>query len=206
MPGAGFSTSPSRRRCGCASGLRSSRPMGADRPGGGRRHAARRPSYWQGSATGWSSMTWRSMPQRMADLHADDARRVRGDVRCHATACRPPVTQADVEPITWAIIERGRSLTAIQHATDVAALRVLSREIAADLQPYDVPDADAHAEAAPARLLGHERAGHRSLQCEVERCSIHVPLQHLRPPAVSLPLHVGRQVADGRAGRRSLWR
>ncbi len=49
-----------------------------------------------------------------------------------------PVTQADVEPVTWAIIQRGRSLSGIEHAMDVAALRVLSREIAADLQPYDV--------------------------------------------------------------------
>jgi amidase len=49
-----------------------------------------------------------------------------------------PVTEADVEPITWAIIQRGRSQTAVQHATDVGALRVLSREIAADLLPYDI--------------------------------------------------------------------
>ena len=49
-----------------------------------------------------------------------------------------PVTAADVEPTTWAIIKRGRSLSAIDHATDVTALRVLSRHIAADLLPYDV--------------------------------------------------------------------
>ncbi len=49
-----------------------------------------------------------------------------------------PVTAADVEPTTWAIIQRGRSLSAIDHATDVTALRVLSRQIAADLLPYDV--------------------------------------------------------------------
>jgi len=49
-----------------------------------------------------------------------------------------PVTEADVEPVTWAILQRGRSQTAVQHATDVGALRVISREIAADLLPYDV--------------------------------------------------------------------
>lgn len=49
-----------------------------------------------------------------------------------------PVIEADVEPTTWAIIQRGRSLSAVQHATDVGALRVLSREINADLLPYDV--------------------------------------------------------------------
>ncbi len=49
-----------------------------------------------------------------------------------------PVTQADVEPTTWAIIQRGRATSAIEHANDVSALRVLSREIAADLLPYDL--------------------------------------------------------------------
>lgn len=49
-----------------------------------------------------------------------------------------PVTAADVEPVTWAVIERGRSISAVQHAQDVLALRVLSRQIAADLLPYDV--------------------------------------------------------------------
>lgn len=49
-----------------------------------------------------------------------------------------PVTEADVEPVTWAIIQRGRSLSALQHAADIAALRIHSREIAADLLPYDV--------------------------------------------------------------------
>jgi amidase len=49
-----------------------------------------------------------------------------------------PVTEADVEPVTWAIIQRGRSISAIEHARDVHALRVLSREIAADLLSYDV--------------------------------------------------------------------
>ena len=49
-----------------------------------------------------------------------------------------PVTEADVEPVTWAILQRGRSQSAAQHATDVGALRVMSREIAADLLAYDV--------------------------------------------------------------------
>lgn len=49
-----------------------------------------------------------------------------------------PVTEADVEPVTWAILRRGRSQTAVGHATDVGALRLISREIAADLLPYDV--------------------------------------------------------------------
>lgn len=49
-----------------------------------------------------------------------------------------PVTQADVEPVTWAIIERGRSVSGMQHAADIEALRLWSREIADDLDTYDV--------------------------------------------------------------------
>lgn len=49
-----------------------------------------------------------------------------------------PVTQADVEPLTWAIIQRGRAQTAVEHVGLMNALRGLSRDIAADLLPYDV--------------------------------------------------------------------
>ena len=49
-----------------------------------------------------------------------------------------PVTQADVEPVTWAIIQRGRAQTAVEHVNLMNALRGLSRDIAADLMPYDV--------------------------------------------------------------------
>ena len=49
-----------------------------------------------------------------------------------------PVTQADVEPVTWAIIQRGRAQTAVQHVNLMNALRGLSRDISADLLPYDV--------------------------------------------------------------------
>jgi amidase len=49
-----------------------------------------------------------------------------------------PVTQADVEPVTWAIIQRGRAQTAVEHVNLMNALRGLSRDIAADLMSYDV--------------------------------------------------------------------
>lgn len=49
-----------------------------------------------------------------------------------------PVTPEDVEPITWAVIERGRSISGVQHARDVWKLRELSRAIAQDLNPYDI--------------------------------------------------------------------
>jgi amidase len=49
-----------------------------------------------------------------------------------------PVTSADVEPVTWAVIERGRAISAIRHIADVEAVRQIGRAIAADLRPYDV--------------------------------------------------------------------
>jgi amidase len=49
-----------------------------------------------------------------------------------------PVTAADVEPVTWAIIERGRATRGVRHFTDVEAVRQIGRAIATDLLPFDV--------------------------------------------------------------------
>jgi len=48
------------------------------------------------------------------------------------------VTADLVEPLTWSTIERGRSLQATQLAEDTQNLRVLGRDVAIDLHPYDV--------------------------------------------------------------------
>lgn len=49
-----------------------------------------------------------------------------------------PVTQADVEPVTWAIIERGRATSGVRHAAHVEAVRQLGRAVVSDLEPYDL--------------------------------------------------------------------
>lgn len=49
-----------------------------------------------------------------------------------------PVTRNDVEPVTWAIIERGRATTGVAHIADVEQIRQLSRAISGDLAPYDL--------------------------------------------------------------------
>lgn len=49
-----------------------------------------------------------------------------------------PVTERDVEPVTWAIIERGRSTSGIQHISDVEQVRQFGRTIVGDLQPFDL--------------------------------------------------------------------
>ena len=49
-----------------------------------------------------------------------------------------PVTQQDVEPVTWAIITRGRATMATVHAGRVEQLRQMGRAIVAELLPFDV--------------------------------------------------------------------
>lgn len=49
-----------------------------------------------------------------------------------------PVTKDDVEPVTWAIIERGRATSGIDHIADVEEVRQLGRAVVGDLEPYDL--------------------------------------------------------------------
>jgi amidase len=48
------------------------------------------------------------------------------------------VTAEEVSPTMFAIIERGKSLSAIEHSSDIEAYRLFSRQIAGDLASYDV--------------------------------------------------------------------
>lgn len=80
-------------------------------------------------------------------LDADAAWRTYTDMTCVQTAAlyqwleplvARPVTRDDVEPVTWAIIERGRATSGIKHIGDVEQVRRLSRQIATDLDPFDI--------------------------------------------------------------------
>jgi amidase len=48
------------------------------------------------------------------------------------------VTPEDVEPVTWAIIERGRQAPATVHAGRIEAVRQSARAIVQDLWPFDI--------------------------------------------------------------------
>lgn len=48
------------------------------------------------------------------------------------------VSPGDVEPVTWAIIERGRATPATAHAGRVESIRQAARAIVQDLWPFDV--------------------------------------------------------------------
>ena len=49
-----------------------------------------------------------------------------------------PVTSADVEAVTWAIIARGRATSGVRHISDVEQLRQIGRDIVGDLDAYDL--------------------------------------------------------------------
>lgn len=48
------------------------------------------------------------------------------------------VTEADVEPVTWNVIQIGRSMTGVQHATDIETMRIFARKLVQSINQYDV--------------------------------------------------------------------
>jgi amidase len=49
-----------------------------------------------------------------------------------------PVAQSDLVAVNWAMLERGRAMSATEHAASIAAMRRLNQQIQAELQPFDV--------------------------------------------------------------------
>ena len=102
-----------------------------------------------------------------------------------------PVTQGDVEPVTWAIIERGRSISGVQHVADVEALRVWSRNLATDLQPYDVLVTPTLTQ--PPRPLGYWDMSETDIDrynAKWTDAAFMAPFNWSGLPAISLPMHV----------------
>ncbi len=106
-----------------------------------------------------------------------------------------PVTQADVEPTTWAVIQAGRAQTAVQHVNLMNALRGLSRDIAADLLPYDVYLTPTLTQKP--RPLGYYDMSETDLlryNAKWTDAMFMFPFNITSLPAISLPLHMS---ADG---------
>jgi amidase len=49
-----------------------------------------------------------------------------------------PVEQADLAPFNWSLLQRGRSLSAIQYASSIAAVRKAGQSLCRELERYDV--------------------------------------------------------------------
>ena len=99
-------------------------------------------------------------------------------------------TAADVEPVTWAIIERGRAISGGRHIADVEIVRQLGRAIATDLLPYDVF-------LTPTLTQKPRPLGYYDMsQTDIDRYNalwgdavFTFPFNMSGQPAVSLPLH-----------------
>ena len=85
--------------------------------------------------------------ERNMALDADSAWKTYTHMSCVQTAAifewlsalvGRPATKDDVEPITWAVIERGHATSGIRHISDVEAVRQLGRSVALDLDAYDI--------------------------------------------------------------------
>ena len=88
-----------------------------------------------------------AVEEKDMDLDAQSLWRTYTDMTCVETASMfnfmetllgRAVGPNDVEPVTWAIIERGRATPATAHAERVELVRQTGRSIVQDLLPYDI--------------------------------------------------------------------
>ena len=108
-----------------------------------------------------------------------------------ATSLGRQVTEADVEPVTWALYQFGLGITGAQHADDIAALRLMGRDIVRDLYEWDVlispvlpvpPRDRGWFDMSLKDLAEYDaRVGHNGIFTR--------PFNISGQPAVSLPLH-----------------
>lgn len=101
-----------------------------------------------------------------------------------------PVTPADVEPLTWAVIERGRTISGIRHAANLETLRLLGRDLAGQLQPFDVflTPTLTH----PPRPFGHldmNTTDYDAYNARWTDAAFLYPFNLSGLPAMTLPLH-----------------
>jgi len=107
-----------------------------------------------------------------------------------------PVAEGDVEPLTWAMYERGREISASSFQLAIASLQIASRQIAAFFEQHDVwltPTL-----GAPPVRLGTIDSRATDVDAAFAELLDYVPFtpafNATGQPAISLPLHQG---ADG---------
>ena len=106
------------------------------------------------------------------------------------------VTEQEVSPTLWSMLQQAQGLNALQHAADINAVRLSSVEITGELRPFDVfvcPVLN-----NPPRPLGHWSM----TECSIDRynrnmmpdCVFTAPFNVAGLPAMSVPVHMS---ADG---------
>jgi len=106
-----------------------------------------------------------------------------------------PVTPAEVEPVVWATIERGRSISGIRHAADVESLRMIGRGIVGRLLPFDAVLTPTLTQ--PPRPFGHwdmSMTDYDAYNALWSDAVFMFPFNLSGLPAMSLPMH---WTADG---------
>jgi amidase len=102
-----------------------------------------------------------------------------------------PVTEDEVEPLTWALIGLGRALTAAQYLAAVQALQRITRQIADSFEQIDVLLTPTLGE--PPAPLGTFDSPPGEPLVGLFRCAAYVPFTPpfnvTGQPAISLPLH-----------------
>jgi amidase len=102
-----------------------------------------------------------------------------------------PVTEAEVEPLTWALVELGRSINGAQYLRSVQELQVITRQIAAYFEGIDVLLTPTLAE--PPAPLGTFDSPPGEPLAGLLRAAAYVPFTPpfnvTGQPGVSLPLH-----------------
>lgn len=73
-----------------------------------------------------------------ADYNKINAAESAADFERQAAILGRPIEQAEIMPVNWALIERGRALSAVSLTQAIASIRNAGQRIAADIAPYDV--------------------------------------------------------------------
>ena len=100
-----------------------------------------------------------------------------------------PVTAQDVEPITWAILQQGRAVRAVDHVARVESLRQSARQIVQNLLPCDIYITPTLTQ--PPRPKGHYNMGLTDLAAYNALWTDAIflfPFNISGQPAMSLPL------------------
>jgi len=100
------------------------------------------------------------------------------------------VTEAEVSPTLWSIIQRGWEISGPAHATDVDGLRMISREVATDIAPFDVFLTPTLTQ--PPRPLGYwdmNEPDHDVYNAKWTDAVFMFPFNISGQPAMSVPMH-----------------